>query len=159
MTTKAEMNRTGIRPREVEAAFLLFLAAIALNPVSYVLDTFFISPTGIDEMRGEMGEDGAIRQVALSAGFVVVTTALLLLFALAMRQGRTWARNTITAVGALLLFVLVNSVSSDEYRPGATAGAVYDLVVGVGPVVLIAGAVVLMFRPAARTYFSTAHSA
>lgn len=88
----------------------------------------------------------------------MVTTALLLLFALAMRRGRTWARNMITAVGALLLFVLVNSVSSDEYQPEATADGVYDLVVGVSPVVLIAGAVVLMFLPTARTYFSTTHS-
>ncbi|QXE33866.1 hypothetical protein KQY30_05720 [Streptomyces sp. GMY02] len=158
MMTKAEMNRSGIRPREVDAAFLLLLVVIALNPVSWVLDTFVISPSGFDEMRGEMGEDGAIRQTALSAGFMVVSTALLLLFALSMRRGRTWARNAITAVGAVLLFVLVNSVSSDEYQPEATAGGVYDLVIGVSPVVLIAGAVVLVFLPTARTYFSITHS-
>ncbi|MFE4177383.1 hypothetical protein ACFRR7_35990 [Streptomyces sp. NPDC056909] len=71
MTMNPETDRWGTRPREVETAFLLLLAAIVVDAVVWVLDIFAMSPSGFDEMRDEMGGSGAIRQVALSAGLSV----------------------------------------------------------------------------------------
>ncbi|MEV7682141.1 hypothetical protein AB0O64_26860 [Streptomyces sp. NPDC088341] len=155
MTMNPETDRRGTRPREVETAFLLLLAAIVVDAVVWVLDTFAISPSGFDEMRDEMGENGAIRQVALSAGFLMFTSTLFLLFVFKMRQGRKWARSAVAAVGALVMFFLVNSMSTSEFHKETMADAIYDLFISVSPVVLVAGAVVLMFLPTANLYFSS----
>ncbi|WP_329036505.1 hypothetical protein OIE71_26175 [Streptomyces sp. NBC_01725] len=73
----------------VETAFLLLLAAIAVDAVVWTLDTFVIAPSGLDEMRTEMGGSGAIQQVAMSAGFLILTSGLFLFFVFQMRQGGT----------------------------------------------------------------------
>lgn len=143
------------RPREVEAAFVLLLVAIAVDTVMWVLSTFVIAPTGFDEMRAEMGANGASRQVAISAGFMVVTNALLLLLAFQVRAGRRWARITVAGVGALLLLSFLNSASMNGLRPGSVAEALYDLFGGVGPNLPAAVALLLMFLPAANRYFSS----
>lgn len=143
------------RPREVQTAFLLLLAAIAVDALVWTLDTFVLSPTGLDEMRSEMGESAAVRQVAMSAGFLVLTSGLFLFFVFQMRQGRNWARNTVAAVAALIAFFLINSVSTNEFDKGSTADVIYDVFVGVSPALLVAGAVLLMFLPTANRYFST----
>ncbi|MFE2599785.1 hypothetical protein ACFXCZ_25365 [Streptomyces sp. NPDC059396] len=156
MTMKPETGQTRTRPREVETAFLLLLVAIVVDTVVWVLDTFVISPSGLDEMRDEMGESEAIQQVAMSAGFLVFTSALFLFFVFKMRQGRKWARNALAAAGALVMFFLVNSMTTSEFHKETMADVIYDLFISVSPVVLIAGAVVLMFLPTANTYFSAA---
>ncbi|MFE1959013.1 hypothetical protein [Streptomyces sp. NPDC059479] len=155
MTTNPGTGRSRTRPKEVKTAFLLLLAAIAVDAVVWVLDTLVISPSGLDEMRNEMGESRAIQQVAMSAGFLILTSTLFLFFVLMMRQGRNWARGFIAASGALVMFFLINSMSTSEFHKETTADLIYDLFISVSPVVLIAGAVVLMFQPAANMYFSS----
>ncbi|MEU0953072.1 hypothetical protein ABZ353_12100 [Streptomyces niveus] len=155
MTTTQETAQRGARPRVVETAFLLLLAAIAVDAVVWTLDTFVVSPSGFDEMRDEMGESGAIRQVAMSAGFLILTSGLFLFFVFQMRQGRNWARNTLAAVAALVAFFVINSMSTNEFDKGGTAGVIYDVFISVSPVFLVAGAVLLMFLPTANAYFST----
>ncbi|MFD7897197.1 hypothetical protein [Streptomyces sp. NPDC059743] len=159
MTMKLETDQRGARPREVETASLLLLTAIFVDAVVWVLDTFAISPSGLDEMRNEMGESRAIQQVAMSAGFLVFTSALFLFFVFKMRQGRKWARGALAASGALVMFFLVNSMNTSEFRKPNMADVIYDLFTSVSPVVLVSGAVVLMFLPTANMYFSsTEHS-
>ncbi|QHY98688.1 hypothetical protein SSPS47_26625 [Streptomyces sp. S4.7] len=138
----------------VETAFLLLLAAIAVDAVVWTLDTFVIAPSGLDEMRTETSGSGAIQQVAVSAGFLILTSGLFLFFVFQMRQGRNWARNTLAAVAALVAFFLMNSVSMNEFDGASTADVIYDVFVSVSPVFLVAGAVLLMFLPTANTYFS-----
>ncbi|MFF3753285.1 hypothetical protein ACFYYH_22920 [Streptomyces sp. NPDC002018] len=159
MTMKPETDQRRTRPREVETAFLLLLAAIVVDAAVWVLDTFVLSPSGLDEMRNEMGESGAIRQVAMSAGFLVFTSALFLFFVFKMREGRKWARSALAASGALVMFFLVNSMNTGEFHKETMMDVIYDLFISVSPVVLVAGAVVLMFLPTANMYFSsTEHS-
>ncbi|MGW6746182.1 hypothetical protein ACWGDX_36530 [Streptomyces sp. NPDC055025] len=79
----------------MQTAFLLLLASVVVDAVVWVLDTFAISPSGFDELRDEVGESGAIRQVAMSAGFLVFTSALFPLFVFKLRQGRKWARSAV----------------------------------------------------------------
>lgn len=143
------------RPREVEAAFVLLLVAIAVDTVMWVLATFVIAPTGLDEMREVMGADGASRQVALSVGFLVVTNALFLFLAFKMREGRRWARIAVAGVGVLLLLSLLDSISMNGHWSGSMAAALYDLFGGVSPNLPAAGALLLMFLPAANRYFSS----
>ncbi|MET4921031.1 hypothetical protein P3L51_01390 [Streptomyces sp. PSRA5] len=139
----------------VETAFLLLVVAISVDALVWVLDTFVISPSGLDDMRHEMGETGAVRQAAMSAGFLVLTSGLFLFFVFQMRKGRNWARNTVAAVAALGAFVLINSVSTGEFSKKTAADVFYDVFIGVSPVLLIAGAVLLMFLPAANVFFSS----
>ncbi|MFF1419542.1 hypothetical protein [Streptomyces sp. NPDC058280] len=139
----------------MEAAFVLLLVAIAVDTVMWVLGTFVIAPTGLDEMREVMGANGASRQAAMAVGFMVVTNALFLLVAFKMREGRRWARIAVVGVGALLLLSLLDSTSMNGLRPGSVAGALYNLFGGVSPNLPAAGAVLLMFLPAANRYFSS----
>ncbi|MFD9866244.1 hypothetical protein ACFXI8_14915 [Streptomyces niveus] len=155
MTTTPETPRQGARPKVVETAFLLLLAAVAVDAVVWTLDTFAVSPSGFDEMRDEMGASGAIRQVAMSAGFLILTSGLFLFFVFQMRQGRNWARNTLAAVAALVALFVINSMSMNEFDKGGAADVIYDVFISVSPVLLVAGAVLLMFLPTANAYFST----
>lgn len=154
MTTNPETDQRRTRPKQVETAFLLLLAAIAVDAVVWTLDTFVISPSGLDEMRTEMGESQAIQQAAMSAGFLILTSGLFLFFAFQMRQGRNWARNTLAAVAAVVAFFMINSMSMNEFDKASTADVIYDVFISVSPVLLVAGAVLLMFLPTANTYFS-----
>lgn len=154
MTTNPETAKRRARPREVETAFLLLLAAISVDALVWVLDTFVISPSGLDEMRDEMGESQAIQQAAMSGGFLVLTSSLFLFLIFQMRQGRKWARNAVAAVAALVMFFLFNSMSMSEFDKETTTDVIYDLFISVSPVFLVAGAVLLMFLPTANRYFS-----
>ncbi|MFC8078576.1 hypothetical protein ACFUN8_23905 [Streptomyces sp. NPDC057307] len=149
----------GARPREVETAFLLLLAAIAVDALVWVLDTFVLSPSGLDEMRDEMGESEAVRQVAMSAGFLVVTSGLFLFFVFQMRRGRTWARNILAVAAALVTFFVINSMSTNEFDKESLTDVIYDVFVSVSPVLLVAGAVLLTFLPTANRYFSATNRA
>ncbi|QIQ03603.1 hypothetical protein [Streptomyces liangshanensis] len=158
MTTNEGTSRSMTRPKEVRTAFLLLLTAIAVDAVLWVWDTLLLSPSGLDEMREEMGDSEAIRQVAMSAGFLVLTSGCFLFLVLMMRQGRNWARGLVTASAALVTLFLINSMNASEFHKETTTDLVYDLFISVSPVALIAGAVVLMFQPAANKYFSPADS-
>ncbi|WP_330174644.1 hypothetical protein OG875_14480 [Streptomyces sp. NBC_01498] len=146
-------NRVG-RPREVEAAFVVFLVAIVADLVMWVLGTFVIAPTGWDDMRQEMGADGATRQMALSAGFTVVTSGLFLFFVFQMRRGHKWARIVLTITSALLLVSVADIMSMNSGGSGSAGGVLRELIDAASPLLLVAVAVVLMFLPAANRYFS-----
>ncbi|MCI3220772.1 hypothetical protein [Streptomyces sp. NP-1717] len=155
MTTNPETDQRGARPREVETAFLLLLAAIAVDALVWTLDTFVVSPSGFDDMRDEMGGSNAIQQAAMSAGFLIATSGLLVYFVFQMRQGRNWARYTLAAVAALVALFMINSMSMNGFTTGSTADVIYDIAIGTLPPLLVAGAVLLMFLPTANRYFST----
>lgn len=146
MSSHSPGVRDGEPPRQVENAFLLSLGAIALQLVSWVLDAFVIAPTGLDEMRYEVGQQDAVVQLIISAGVLCVVSALWLFLAVRMRAGRNWARIVLTAATALSALFLLNSLSMSGYPWDEMAGAAPDL--------LALGATVLMFLPSANTYFS-----
>ncbi|WP_189151841.1 hypothetical protein [Streptomyces lacrimifluminis] len=139
----------------MDTAFWALVAAIAVDTVIWVLDTFVISPSGFAEMREEMGQ-GAMRQVAMSAGFLVVTSALFLLLAFKMREGRGWARNGLAAVGALGMLFFVGSMNMSGFDEETAGEIVYALLVGSIPALLALGAILLMFLPTSNSYFSSA---
>ncbi|WP_143688580.1 hypothetical protein [Streptomyces barkulensis] len=153
--TDVAVGRAG-RPRTVEAAFALSLAAIAVQVAVWVLGAFVVSPTGLEELRGELGRDGAARQLAASAGFLAVLGALWLLFCFRMRAGDGRARITLTVVGLLSGLFFLNTLSTDGFRWTADGGIGDLLLTDVLPDLLVAGAIVMMFLPASNAYFSAA---
>ncbi|MCX4825749.1 hypothetical protein OG883_39115 [Streptomyces sp. NBC_01142] len=121
--------------------------AIAVDVIGWGLWAWVIHPTGFEEMRHEMGLRGAKRQLATSAGALVVVNALWLGFALSMRAGRNWARIVLAVVGALSALWLLNSVSMSGIESSAIPEVIHDL--------LAICAAVLMFLPTSHSYFST----
>ncbi|MBN3928800.1 hypothetical protein IQ279_03930 [Streptomyces verrucosisporus] len=153
--TDAAVGRAG-RPRTVEAAFALSLAAIALQAVVWVLGTFVVSPTGLEELRGELGRDGATRQLAVPAGLLAALGALWLLFCFRMRAGDGRARIALTVVGLFSGLFFLNALSKDGFRWTADGGIGDLLLTDLLPDLLAAGAIVMMFLPASNAYFSAA---
>ncbi|MFE3864251.1 hypothetical protein ACFXPT_27930 [Streptomyces goshikiensis] len=75
MTGTAGSSTTGVRPKEIEAAWLLTLAAVVGQAVVWVLGAFVVDPTGLDDMTSVSGADAAARQLALSGGVLTVVLA------------------------------------------------------------------------------------
>ncbi|MGK5447743.1 hypothetical protein [Streptomyces radiopugnans] len=158
MTDVAVVGRAG-RPREVEGAFALTLAAVAAQVAVWVLGAFVVSPTGFEELRGETGQGDAFAQLALSGGFLAVVSALWLLLAARMRAGVNWARIALTAVGVLSGLFFLNSLSMDGFQWAADGGVGDLLLTDLLPDLLVAGAIVMMFLPASNAYFSATRRA
>ncbi|CAL9449061.1 hypothetical protein [Streptomyces atacamensis] len=156
--TDVTVGRAG-RPRQVDAAFALSLAALAVQVAVWVLGSFVVSPTGLEELRGELGRDGAARQLAVSAVVLAVLGALWLLFCFKMRAGDGRARIALTAVGVLSGLFFLNSLSTDGFRWSAGGGIGDLLLTDLLPDLLVAGTIVLMFLPASNAYFSAARRA
>ncbi|MFG2196619.1 hypothetical protein [Streptomyces sp. NPDC048639] len=136
------------RPREVEMAFWLSVAAMAIQAVMWVLDVFVIAPTGLQQMRDADGQDTAMVQAAVSGAVTVVITGLWLFVAVMMRAGRNWARIVLTVGAGLSVLFLMNSLSM--------SGFAWDEVVHSLPDAVAVAVVVLMFLPGSQAYFSPA---
>ncbi|THA86966.1 hypothetical protein [Streptomyces sp. A0592] len=135
------------RPRQIEAAWALTLAAVAAEVLVWVLGVFVVAPTGLDELTEHTGRSGAITQLAWSAGALTVLMAGWLAVAARMRAGRGWARAVLTVVGAVFLLFRVGDLGMDGIEPAwwAVFNALPDL--------LAAAAVVPMYLPEARAHF------
>ncbi|MGI5259673.1 hypothetical protein [Streptomyces angustmyceticus] len=141
--------RAGHRPPHVvEIAFRLSFLVVLIDAGGWVLDTFFVPPTGFRELRDQLGWSGAVQQAAVSAGALVVLGAAMLLCAFWMRQGRNWARLVLIALGALYLAFMLTDMNMD----GLGVEAVYRYL----PELCTAAIAALLLLPASRAYFSPA---
>ncbi|MCX4547146.1 hypothetical protein [Streptomyces sp. NBC_01565] len=147
MATTTDANTAGGRPKGIEAAWVLTLAAIVGQVVVWVLGSFVVEPTGLDELAAASGPGAAARRLALSGGVLAVFLAAWLAVALRMRAGRGWARAVLGVAGvASLLFV------ATDLRMNGTVPGAWELLAGF-PDLLAAAAVIPMYLPAARTRF------
>ncbi len=124
----AQSVPAGPAPKEVETAFRLWIANVVLGII------------------------GAVMSFALSALGVVIAlifAALYLLFAFKMRQGRNWARITLTVLGGIGVLMGVLGLL---FSTGALG--VLGLLLSIVQLVLIVAAIYFMFRPAANAYFT-----
>jgi hypothetical protein len=149
------------RPRGVSLAFLLFIGTAVLSIIEIVLgaiagSTSTAASTAIvDGVTPEEGE--SIARVLMIASWVVVAgvIAFLVLATFKMRAGRNWARILLTIAGSIsIVLSVVAEVFVPELHIVESAGDVLVLVVSVGQIATIVGAVVLMFRPDANQYFA-----
>ncbi|MDA0566835.1 hypothetical protein LG943_21325 [Streptomonospora sp. S1-112] len=141
------------RPRAVEAAFLLLLAVIALDAVTWVLDMFVIAPTGLADMRAASGDVGAFRQAAVSGAFTLLVIGLGVLLAVMVRQGRGWARLLLVGAAALVALLDLATVAMDGPEVFAGASA-YELLRDTVPALLGLAALVCLFLPASNAFFA-----
>lgn len=146
------------RPKEVDISFWLWVTSIVLGLVGLLFfvgqfDT--IRDTVLDEVRrqaqrqGETLNEQELQSFASAALAVAVTFSLLfaagqLLLASLMRKGRNWARIVLAVLGGFIALSRLLSLGAEPGGPSVLAG--------VGLIVLI-GAIVTMFLPAANPWF------
>lgn len=145
------------RPRVVHLGLLLLLVSTLPYLLSGLLMalgadqiTSVVPPEQLEPLRAA-GVDPT--QVVRTGGIVVlVIAAVFALFALLAWAGRRWARALVAAMTVgFALMALVALVGG-----GAQAAGAAGLLVVLGPAVLAAVGVALLFRPAARAWYGRA---
>lgn len=152
------------RPKQVDQAFWLWIAAIVVSVIGGVLNLMIFAPrvqqqvaerlphtSGVD--TGQLA--GSMTQMSGSLGSVslVITTAIWVLFVVMMRAGKNWARITLLVITILWgLFQVLGTVVSAAM--GVMGVQVAPTAIAAVELVLAVVACVVMFRPAARYYFA-----
>jgi cytochrome c biogenesis protein ResB len=143
------------RPNSVELSFKLWLVYLALGLIGAVL-TFAV----LDELiaasadeAGVSGEDVAdagrgVMIFAVVIGLVILGLVVALVFQ--MRKGKNWARITLTVLGALGVLSSVRGIGDAFSAEGI--GPVIGIV-SLLQVLLVIGAIVLMYMKDANPYF------
>jgi hypothetical protein len=127
------------RPVDVDTGFWLWVTALPLMVIGYVVDLVATEP------------HPPMIVYAISVVFVVVLAAVVLTFLILMRHGYRWARTLLTGGGiASVVYSATNLFNVD--RPTAAAVA-YAITAIVGSV-LIVGGVVLLHRKDAHAFFT-----
>jgi hypothetical protein len=139
------------RPRVVEAAFLLLLALIAVDVVTWALGMFVIAPTGLDEMRAAAGPEAGLRQAAVSGAFTAVIAAVGVVLAVLIRRGRNWARLVLVGIAALVVLLDLATITMDG--PPWAGMTAFTAISTIAPALLALAALVLLFLPTANPYF------
>lgn len=142
-----------VPPREVRDSVRLWFASMVATLVGGVLGYVVTDQAAAVQAVLDANPTGMSReqvQTAVTIGLVggvlvvLLTLGLELFLVLKMQAGRTWAR----VVLAVLAAVFVGATVAGLAR-GVSTGAVINAI----SVLLLVAAVVLMFRPAANTYF------
>lgn len=146
-------TRTVVAPPDVQNAFRLWQVAIVIGVLGVVAGLVFTDRDAL--IRKAMDSNATLTHdqastaitVALIVGAVIalVILGLELLFVFKMRAGRNWARILLTVLGVL-------GILSGLY--GLTVGFTLGSVLNLISIVVVIAAIVFMFKPAARAYFS-----
>jgi hypothetical protein len=132
--------QSSTRPLDVDTGFWLWVAALALMVIGYVVD---LVGTGDRQMPTVV--------LAISVVFVIVLAAIVLTFLILMRHGYRWARTVLTGgAGASVVYAVTSLFTVD--RP--TAAAITFAATAIFGSVLIAGGVVLLHRKEAHGFFT-----
>jgi hypothetical protein len=128
------------RPADVDTGFWLWVAALPLMVIGYVVDLV---------MTGEKHPPMIV--YAISVVFVIVLTAVVATFLILMRHGYRWARTLLTGGGIASVVYTATSLFS---VPRPTAAAVTYAITAIVGSVLIAGGVFLLHRKDAHVFFT-----
>jgi hypothetical protein len=142
----------GTRPKEVEISFGLWVATLVLGVLGVVLSYSQIKQVQAQMINQMVAQNPPMDQsmiertatTALVVGVVLwlLVVAVMFVFVFLMRAGRNWARIVLAVLGGLdVLFSLVGVVVA-----GSVAGLLQLL--------LLIGAIVTMFLPAANAWFA-----
>ncbi|ABM11686.1 MULTISPECIES: hypothetical protein [Mycolicibacterium] len=126
------------RPDDVDTAFWLWVAALPLLAIGYVVDllTARAHPTGLI--------------LALSLVFVGILVAVVLTFLFLMRQGYRWARTLLTGGAIATVVYSISNLFTVERPDAAAMGYAAPVIIGS---VLIAGGVYLLHRKDSHEFF------
>ncbi|MGA5461764.1 hypothetical protein [Mycobacterium sp. NPDC050041] len=135
----AGVTETTERPPDVDTGFWLWIVALPLMVVGYVVDVV-VTPVG----------PAALRYAA--AGLVaVVLSAVVVTFLILMRSGYRWARTLLTGGGmASVVYAAANLFTTERETPAALLYAAATIVGSV----LIGGGVFLLHRKDAHGWFT-----
>ncbi|HKP43437.1 hypothetical protein [Mycobacterium sp.] len=128
------------RPVDVDTGFWLWLAALPMLVIGYVVD-----------LLATPAQPPPAIVYAISAVFVVVVSAVVVTFLILMRHGYRWARTVLTGGGIASVVYTATSLFTVD-RP-APAAIIYAITAIVGSV-LIAGGVYLLHRIDAHAFFT-----
>jgi hypothetical protein len=143
-------SRLGV-PKDVQASFLLWLAALAAGVAETIV--------------GIIDSDPSASDVILMLAIRLAITALLVYIVVQMRLGKNWARITLAVllggIGTLSLVFdpvswLIEGNSLGELLRNADTAFVVFAAIRVVHLAAVLAALVFMFRPAANAYFRAA---
>jgi hypothetical protein len=128
------------RPVDVDTGFWLWVAALPLMVIGYVVDLVV---------------NGANRPpmivYAISVVFVIVVSAVVVTFLILMRHGYRWARTLLTGGGIASVVYTGTSLFTLDRSPGAAI--IYAVTAIVGSVLTVGG-VFLLHRKDAHAFFT-----
>jgi hypothetical protein len=141
MSDQTDGSRVGEvgRPADVDTGFWLWLAAVPLMVVGYVVDVV-----------GTQRPHPPAVVIVVSCLFVFVVAAVVVTFLFLMRQGYRWARTLLTGGGVASVVYAGTSLFSIDRT--TTPALVYAVSAIFGSV-LIAGGVFLLHRKDANAFF------
>jgi hypothetical protein len=128
------------RPLDVDTGFWLWVAALPLMVIGYVVD---VVVTGAGR--------SPVITYAISAVFVVVLSAVVMTFMILMRQGYRWARAMLTGGGIASVVYTGTNLFTVDRTPAAAVAYAVTAIVGA---VLIVGGVYLLHRKDAHAFFT-----
>jgi hypothetical protein len=128
------------RPVDVDTGFWLWVAALPLMVVGYVVDLVVAKV-----------KHPPIIVYAISVVFVVVMAAVVVTFLILMRHGYRWARTLLTGGGIASVVYTATSLFTVDRPPAAAVIYAVTAIVGA---VLIAGGVFLLHRKDAHAFFT-----
>lgn len=133
-------QQSDARPADVETGFWLWVAAVPLMVIGYLLDV--IVTEGGDQ-RGFV--------IALAVMFTVVLSSIVGTFLILMRQGYRWCRTLLTSGGLVSVVQAASSLLSGDRPPAAAVAYAVTTIVGA---VLIAGGLYLLHRKGSNGFFT-----
>ncbi|MDH6246313.1 hypothetical protein [Mycobacterium sp. OTB74] len=135
------------RPHDVDTGVWLWLAALPLAVIGYVISLVTTARTAAS------GHGSASPGVIyVSSGLMVFVVAVLVVtFLVLLRQGYRWARSILTGGSAFTIVFLASGLFGDF---GGAAAAVGYAVCAIGASVLIGGGVYLLHRPDSTKFFT-----
>jgi len=133
-------TETPSRPADVDTGFWLWLAALPLMLIGYLVDAYTSSP-----------KPTSMLVLAITTLFVVTLAALVLTFLLLMRSGYRWTRTLLTGGGLATIIYTAASLFTVVREPVA---AVAFAVTGIIGSVLIGGGIFLLHRQDAHGFFT-----
>ncbi|MGD9618911.1 MAG: hypothetical protein AB7G47_00585 [Mycolicibacterium sp.] len=133
------MTPKATRPVDLDTGFWLWMAALPLMVVGYV----------IDMLTAERGLPAPV--LVLNVVFLVVLVAVVVTFLILMRQGYRWTRTCLTGGAIAAVAFTVSSLFTIERPTGAAVGFAVSAIFGS---VLIAGGVFLLHRRDVNDFFT-----
>lgn len=131
---------SAVRPPDVDTGFWLWLVALPLMVIGYLVDLF----------TAHRGQDGLF--LAINCVFVGALAAVVATFLYLLRQGYRWARTFLTGGSIAAVVYSVSNLFGVE-RPSAATALAYAVPVIIGSV-LIVGGTYLLHRKEAHEFFT-----
>lgn len=150
-----------LRPRVVDGAFWLMLAALLVTVAGFLVNIVVRADETFGAAAAQLAFPLHASPKAVEHAIVifdlitaVVMNGVWLWFIFAMRSGRDWARIIMTVIGALNLVMVLGSLAFAVALGKATATTWIGSAGSGLSLAFAAAATVLMFRSAANRYFS-----